>query len=58
MSDIRLWLDDQGQSQYAEVFEQNEISVDILPKLTDEALEKLGVGVCLLPLESIPTPYG
>jgi class 3 adenylate cyclase/predicted ATPase len=45
MSDIRQWLDDQGLVQYADVFEANEIGVDLLSRLTDESLEKLGVGV-------------
>ena len=43
MSDIRQWLDELGLGQYADAFEANEIGVDLLSRLTDEALEKLGV---------------
>ena len=45
MSDIRQWLDDLGFGQYADAFEANEIGPDLLSRLTDEALEKLGVGI-------------
>ncbi len=45
MSDIRQWLDDLGLGQYADTFEENEIGPDLLSRLSDETLEKLGVGV-------------
>ena len=45
MSDIRMWLEELGLGQYADAFNENEIGVDLLPRLTDEGLEKLGVAV-------------
>ena len=43
MSDIRKWLNDINLGQYAQVFEDNEITKSLLPRLTEEALEKIGV---------------
>lgn len=43
MSRIRHWLESQGMGQYAEAFESNDIDVDLLPELTEEALRHLGV---------------
>lgn len=43
MSKIRRWLESQGMGQYAQAFEANDIDVDLLPELTDEALRQLGV---------------
>ncbi|MFN0317521.1 MAG: AAA family ATPase [Burkholderiales bacterium] len=43
MSKIRQWLESQGMGQYAQAFEANDIDVDLLPELTDEALRQLGV---------------
>ena len=45
MSDIRRWLEELELGQYAEAFEANEIDPDLLPRLTDDSLEKLGVAV-------------
>lgn len=45
MSDIRQWLADLELDQYADAFEQNEIDIQLLPRLSDETLEKLGVSV-------------
>ncbi len=43
MSGIRQWLEELGLGQYADAFEENDIEPILLPNLTDEALEKLGV---------------
>jgi len=40
---IRLWLERQGLSQYADSFIQNEIDADGLLTLTEEDLYQLGV---------------
>jgi len=45
MSDIREWLHDLGLGQYADAFDENEIGLDLLSRLTDDALEKLGIGI-------------
>jgi class 3 adenylate cyclase/predicted ATPase len=45
MSDIREWLEELGLDQYVEAFEQNEVDIDLVRDLGDEALEKLGVSV-------------
>ena len=45
MSDIRAWLDGLRLADYAEAFEQNEITLDFVRDLTDADLEKLGVSV-------------
>ena len=45
MSDIRQWLDELDLGQYSDAFEANEIGLDLLSRLTDEALGTLGVGV-------------
>ena len=44
MSDrISRWLEQLGLSQYAEVFQRNEIEWDQLPKLTNDDLKELGI---------------
>lgn len=43
MSKIRQWLESQCMGQYVEAFESNDVDVDLLPELTDEALRDLGV---------------
>jgi hypothetical protein len=43
MSKIRLWLESQGLGQYTQAFEANDIEVELVPELTDEALRQLGV---------------
>ena len=43
MSRIRQWLESQGMGQYAQAFESNDIDLDLLPELTDEALRHVGV---------------
>ena len=43
MQQIADWLEKLGMSEYAERFEANRIDVSVLPDLTDQDLEKLGV---------------
>ncbi|MBX9964480.1 MAG: AAA family ATPase [Burkholderiales bacterium] len=43
MQTVRQWLHEIGLSQYADAFERNAIEPDLLPDLTDDDLEKLGV---------------
>jgi class 3 adenylate cyclase/predicted ATPase len=45
MGTIRRWLDEQGLAQYAEVFEANDIDIDVLHTLTDQDLQALGVSL-------------
>ncbi|MDA1357910.1 MAG: AAA family ATPase [Proteobacteria bacterium] len=45
MADIRQWLESLGLGQYAEAFEENEITRDQAPDLTHEILKELGVTV-------------
>jgi hypothetical protein len=43
MQQIADWLQKLGLGQYAQRFAENDISVVILPDLTDQDLEKIGV---------------
>jgi class 3 adenylate cyclase/thioredoxin-like negative regulator of GroEL len=43
VSEIRGWLEGLGLGRYADAFEAHEITPDLLPDLSDEALERLGV---------------
>jgi len=43
MQQIADWLEKLGMSQYAERFAENRIDLSVLPDLTDQDLEKLGV---------------
>jgi predicted ATPase/class 3 adenylate cyclase len=43
MSTVRDWLGSLGLSEYADRFEESRIDLGILPDLTDQDLEKLGV---------------
>src|SRR6476646_8822713 len=43
MSKIRHWLESQGMGRYAQAFEANDIDVDLLSELNEEALRQLGV---------------
>ena len=43
MSAVGQWLDSVALGQYAALFEDNRIELDILPDLTDDDLEKLGI---------------
>ena len=42
-SRLRDWLEKLGMSEYAERFAENRIDFSVLPDLTDQDLEKLGV---------------
>ena len=44
MRNIREWLESLGLGQYADSFEGNDIDSELLLELTDEDLEKLGIG--------------
>ena len=37
MSDIQQWLDSLGLGQYAEAFEENEIDLEVIPRLERES---------------------
>ena len=43
MQQIGDWLEKLGMSEYVERFAQNRIDFSVLPDLTDQDLEKLGV---------------
>ena len=43
MSDIRQWLEELSLGQYAEAFEENAVDLEVLPKLTEQHLEGLGL---------------
>src|SRR5260370_8657058 len=43
MQQIGDWLEKLGMSEYAERFAENHIDLGVLPDLTDQDLEKLGV---------------
>jgi class 3 adenylate cyclase/tetratricopeptide (TPR) repeat protein len=45
MPNIANWLENIGLSQYVDLFAQNDIDLDVLPDLTEEELEKLGVSL-------------
>jgi len=44
MNSVRQWLESLGLGQYAEAFSENDIDNELLSDLTDEDLDKLGVG--------------
>ena len=43
MSDVAAWLEDLGLGKYQKVFAENEVDFDILPKITEQDLEKLAI---------------
>src|SRR6516165_5281951 len=45
MQQIADWLEKLGLGQYTQRFAENDIDVDILGDLTDQDLEKIGVGL-------------
>jgi len=45
MQQIADWLEKLGMSEYTQRFSENDIALDILPELTDQDLEKLGVSL-------------
>jgi class 3 adenylate cyclase/predicted ATPase len=42
---LRSWLEQLGVGQYAQVFCDNDVDLDVLPDLTDEDLKELGVSL-------------
>src|SRR5580704_9628469 len=45
MSELRDWLRRHKFEQYAEIFEANDIDLDVLPELSERDLEQLGVSM-------------
>ena len=43
MQEIADWLDKLGMSEYTQRFVENRIDFSVLPDLTDQDLEKMGV---------------
>jgi class 3 adenylate cyclase len=43
MSEIRNWLESIGLGQYADAFETNDIDMDLLRQIDDQALRDLGM---------------
>ena len=43
MRQVTDWLEELGMSEYAERFAENDIDFTLLPDLTDQDLEKIGV---------------
>jgi hypothetical protein len=43
MQQVADWLEKLGLGQYAQRFAENDISFSILPELSDQDLEKIGV---------------
>jgi len=43
--DIAQWLEGLGLSQYAQVFEDNAVSLEVLPHLTEDDLKELGLAL-------------
>ena len=43
--DITQWLEGLGLGQYAQAFAENDIDFDVLPRLSDDHLEKLGLSL-------------
>jgi predicted ATPase/class 3 adenylate cyclase len=45
MSDIRKWLEQHELGTYADVFVENDVDLEVLPQVTEQHLEKLGVSL-------------
>jgi len=45
MNDLRDWLRSNGLEQYADAFEANDIDLDILPELSEQDFEQLGLSL-------------
>jgi SAM domain (Sterile alpha motif) len=45
MQQMADWLEELGMSEYAERFAEKRIDLSVLPDLTDQHLEKLGVAL-------------
>ena len=45
MTDLQHWLEEIGLAQYADLLVKNDIDWEVLPELTEQDLEKLGVSL-------------
>ena len=45
MSEIQKWLETIGLGQYADAFDANEISMDLLAQVDDQMLKDIGVSI-------------
>lgn len=45
MNDVGRWLEQNGLGKYADVFAENEIEFDVLPRLNDEDLREMGLPI-------------
>ncbi len=43
--DLAQWLEELGLGRYAQAFAENDIDLEILPRLSEEDLEKLGLSM-------------
>jgi class 3 adenylate cyclase/tetratricopeptide (TPR) repeat protein len=43
MSDVRKWLETIGLAQYADIFESNDLDIDLLRQVDDQILKDIGV---------------
>jgi hypothetical protein len=43
MSEIRKWLEGIGLAQYAEIFESNDLDIDLLGQVDDQILKDIGI---------------
>ncbi len=45
MSDIAKWLEEIGLGEHAALFAENDIDLEVVPRLTDADLETLGLSL-------------
>ena len=45
MTHVARWLEQHGLGKYADLFAKNDVDMNVLPQLTEEHLEKLGVSL-------------
>src|SRR5437762_14375469 len=43
LSDVAQWLERLGLGQYTQVFAENDVDFEVLPRLTDDNLKELGL---------------
>ena len=43
MSDVRKWLETIGLAQYADIFESNDLDIDLLRQVDDQILKDIDV---------------
>ena len=58
-TEVRQWLEALGMSQYADAFEANDVTAELLPRLSDQVLKDIGVasaGHRLRMLDTISRP--